>query len=1016
MNLYINDDLRGIEFINSTLQSEQDSLPATRVEKIMENLDHFLHNLKHHIKREKFTLLTEPLMPWIFEVLQNIDKTLDLYKDGRLIKIETVKQKIWDLQSAVENHPLSLLKEKQVLQNEIVSMALFFDFDAVDHNGGIAWALKQAIDQGVPFVTTRSMLLGIGIVGGNDFKVFDHLLDLQKKLYQIDPKWNIYQNGEIFVFLPKANFSGKTDSQILEAFDLCADGLLKKSSVSTIYEKAAVKCSIHDVIELFAEDAKVDSLFYAAGHGGPSNVAALKDEDYRIFLDFLERRRCKGLAIFSCSSGGKSSLLNIPEKPLENAGFLGQSRSLSFPVLVRSIGDFTAYCQQPAEENLKGFLDEFGSFVKGTQNMRQLRKKIKNLEGSKDKIFTNLIKFYPAYSAGIPGGFRAINECDNAYPLTYHSVKKAEIEPVLCKKGRTAKSCSIAIKNMSYLEISPLVVSVPIVFEGLNSVLLSITPGNGHHFIKDITLGPSFFTGSPLDFIKKTVDYHQMSHAEKGFFIGEIKGNGKTLRGVAFKISSSGAIGVGVDDLGCYLADDATKPKRITPFLHGLICREIMQTTVPEEKAVISMAGGQESEQEFTEAVVESNLFSTKFDKVFAIEDESLCGYMKNQPLMDQEAAVIFLLENKACKHAFDLFERLDLDPNMKKYNGNPLLFIAVQSNAGDMVRHLLKQGVNVNTTNSSGRPVLNQAIVEYAEACNKFDSGIVSKQEVGEREAILDLLLAEPTVKLEALNTLGWPAITHALEHYKAMEKLIGKGATVDCCRGNGRSLLSALVATEAWVDLELILTYNPDPNKGSPTALAQAFRANDPGLIKELLDRGGKPFMHDNNGRVPFVDAILWASAETVKVLLERSDCDPEIMPDSGMFPLLVAHIVGDKQKIQLLREKKFSFPFDELSKELEVYVKQILDRYLLEGDEEAIKELLSVDLVRQELVIGHFLEKSRHDMLKKLLDMGVIDDAILPRELLNWGGDNQNALCGKVSDCDAEVSGRGVLARSV
>ena len=987
MNLYINNYLSGIEVINSTLQTQKNSLTNERVEKIMSNLDQLLHDLEHHVKKEVFTALTEPLKPWIVEVLQTVHQTLNLYADGRLEKIESIKHKILDLQSIVEIHPV--FKINPPLE-DVVGIAYFCDLQVPDHNGGIGWSMRQAIMQNIPFVTTRSMLHASGRVGEDGLKALDNFMKMQKIIYSCRNKWDIYQNGEVFVFIPLIAFRYLKCTDRLEALDLRSDGKLKRCPVEAIYEKAPVKSTIHDVIDVFASQATAKTIFYAFGHGGSNFVAALCEEDYRIFLDFLSGRHCKGLVISSCCAGGKSSLLNIKEKLGDGpAGFLDQQKSHPFPILVRSFGDFTTYTEQPAEVDLREFLDEFSCFVQGKQTFSQLRQVIRNIESGQKKDFVNLIKFYPAHSAGIPGGFRPLNESESAFSLTYNEVKKAEIGPVISKNFKgTSNPGSIIVRNAGMLEIHPLVISLPIVFEKHNPVLFSMTPGHAHHFIKALTHTHSFSVRSPLDFIRKTIDYHKKDfrYASKGFFIGEIRCNDKALTGVALKLTPQEAICTGKGEDGNYFfSTDGKAPIVITPFLHGMICHEIMQTTRSEEKAIISMSGGQESEREFEEAVREGNLFSLDFQSVFNMDDTLFFDYMKNQVQpQDQEAAVIFLLESREVARAFKLYKSLDLDPEMKKFTGTPLLFAAVQVNAVDMVRHLLQQGADINVPNASSRPLLNHAIVWLADAYKKGKGGNDNAEEIADREEILDLLLEHPELNLGTLNSLGWTAVPNALADHRIMEKLIAKGAKIDHCHKNGWSLVSALIATRDIEELNVLLAFKPDPNLGSPTALSYAFKANNSKLIKNLLDIGGEPFKQDILGKVPFIDAIFWTSADVLERLLEREDCNLEIEEKNGMFPLLAALLIGNEEKICMLKRAKFIFPIH-MSKEAESYFQNVLERYIQMDDEDAITDLLAIGNVPHILVAEQLLKKYKEPFLKRLLNLQVIDVMSLSTESL-------------------------------
>lgn len=862
---------------------------------------------KEILRLEKNVVDITRLSPRYKENVIHVLKNLESEFENRTLCVEKVQE--------IKNQIVQVQKEVQNIPSEKIGLkiAIFADFDGTtDANGSIIKRVSLALEQNVPFITTRSMLTGSAIQEGEGRQKILQTKKIESLLLDKQSEWEIYQfndsnskeQGELLIFLPRKVLPELSGKEKLQALDFKSDESLKPISAVQALQRPKGNHSIHDLFKIFEQNPKTDKLFYIFGHGNEERVASLLSENYQLFLDFLETQRCKGLLVTSCDAGGTSSLLNLPQRPLEKPGvsrFIDQEKTHHFPTIVRSIGDFSTLSNQESEDNISLFLDEVSTLIEDSpQSISAFRKRLSNLERG-DKSFENFMKVYFPRSPGISGGFRAIGETGQDYSLTYITAKKNEH---LSKDKQ-----ELSIKNKEILEIQPLATQVPLVFKESNPTMISMIPGKGHHFLRSIQLAGS--STIPTEFIKNNFNvYDKRSFSgESAFFIETLKGK-NALEDVILYFTPNQCMSLYKEGNQCYLLDK-NGVKAITPFQYTLISQEIEEATRGTESAIRTASAGQETESVFRESLNRS------FDLTSWMQgtnDKERLEFINSKSLTDNEKAelVFFLLKRNDTSLAFELIKNGSLSPNIKDIYRVPLISYAIRQNNQALIDYLFQRKVdlNVHDPSQSGDTPLHQAI-------KRGDKKLVER------------MLSDDQVKLELENEFNLSPLFYAIGNYpdifeilknKGMEKgmtridhLNSKGETLlsKCMTFHKLKMVNSSLEAGAVPNKELkmvnsLLAAGADPNKGKPSALTQAMYTSDLNLVKQLLDHGGKPFEKDSSGLVPFVEAVLWGSSEMVQLLLDRPDCNMNIQDCDLVTPLIAAFSSGNRDKIDAIKRK--------------------------------------------------------------------------------------------------------------
>ena len=684
-----------------------------------------------------------------------------------------------------------------------LKVAFYCDVDSTDHNGAINKRILYAVDQKIPFITTRSLL--------RVKKEKTPISSVVLRLARSKEDWVVFKKGEFVLFLPKTLHPDlmTNPEKALKELDFAFDGSLTPITIDEALYEPESPPDFKDLTTLFSPEPHLQKLFYFAGHGGTDVVGALNSDHYRQFLTFLETQQCRGLTISSCSAGGKSSLLSHRE---EEGHFDDPKADHRFPIIVRSIGDFPTRLQE-AEFDLGGYFNELTYFLEEkATTVSNLRQTLQNVEFRASKAPSNLVKVYFPHPKGVPGGFRPIDENSRGFSLTITVVRGQKLrfnawrshDPENSDEPNPllASSPTLQIRDKRYLEVHPLVTNIPLQFVGQNPIALSMTPGNSHHLMQSIEL----YDTPPMAYLNQMIEFYQTNEggALKGFLIGKLSHRADQLQEVALFLSPRGSFVV-YRQKNEYFFSDGIFPIKISPFEHAIYFKQIVDWTSPIEEAVLASSGGQESEKLFREEVMSSSFWSTKKTDGRVAILEGRFDLLPNEGLgmRERTTLLVHLLKYGENEQAHNFLKKGPVDPNIKDLRGYTPLFIAATSPMPllPLIDDLLKLGGDVNIRAKKtdlflidyivmiGNPELTQRFFDHP-----------------------DLVLDHP------LTSSGIDNPIFEANDQKTIDLLKSKGVDINRVTKNGLTPLSLAMKEESEEKIDLFLANGADPNLDRP------------------------------------------------------------------------------------------------------------------------------------------------------------------------------------------------------
>ncbi|MBS0616482.1 MAG: hypothetical protein JSR58_08030 [Verrucomicrobia bacterium] len=574
----IHSDLVQLDYLSTRLEKQKGKTSDAEFEKLIKKIEQKVAILQSDLQEGAPAIVKEEAI----QILSALNS-----------KLEGIAGKAREVSHTILQLCTSLEKEGELKKSSIqLKISFFSDIDAPDHNEAISRDMLNAIQSKTPFITTKSLLRGMGI-DQKGLSPIDTTLKIEGALLKHEADWDVFMKGAFVIFLPKVLLKDKTGIEKLKNLDFIADGSLQPVTLKTAFQESEKKGDLQSFFALFSPKPQVDKLFYLCGHGGSRSVGGLNRTNYLQFLQFLDKERCRGLVITSCYSGGQSSLMTTSEEEKrEIPQFEEAAIQHTFMTLVRSIGDFVTYPGQPSEKEIGLLFDELGLFLDSstTQTESALRKVIEKVEAGKSKNATNLIRVYFPPTAGVPGGFRTVNEWGTAAVLTYATTKRRK---------------ELIVTNKQFLQIHPLVVDSPIEVKGKMPILLSMIPGNGYHLLQKIT-GKWQDLSSALE---TTFGFHlpeKLKNTKKAFFITKFIGENNSWENVAILITPERDFVTYKEEGKYFLRVENKNPQPITELEHALLCRQFQDMTSPSEAAVQASGGGQEAKKDFDESLKDS--------------------------------------------------------------------------------------------------------------------------------------------------------------------------------------------------------------------------------------------------------------------------------------------------------------------------------------------------------------------------------------------------------------------------
>lgn len=925
----------------------------------LEVITNILHNTSDHRHQQRTRLRA-------LHTLEDLDLAITQC-EVEPTKIQSLRKKILEIKTELESIPTP---KKPILTNTKIDLqiAMMCDIDAADHNGAIVSGLISFLKEELPVVTTRS-LLSCSAIEVKSEKV-SSIRKIKTCLFEAQKKYDIYQQcdpnfgEEMILFLPKNLSPELTTEERFKKLGLTVSGTLKPISAGEALHRPEGKGNLEAFFNMFSQDSISSKLFHISGHGGSGRaIGALNPDNFQKLLAFLEQQQCRGLSIVSCYAGGKNSLMYRPK----------EGEKHTYPTIVNSIGEFcTNVSDNPTLvfKEIKHFLENDKQIATVDKYASMVAKAKKNYE-----VEYNAAKVYLPHSADSPLGFYSLGELFTGTAVTFRTLQAAKI----------SKKNDIPLSPGKFIKIHPLITDITLKCQGINPLLISMLAGNGQHYIKELSL----VNEAPLDYLKRTIQSqkNQKPEGDTCFFINKLTGQNKISGqeiGMSNLIFRTGNFNYCVwkENDKCYFCESDANPVEITPKVYDLIAFDVHEDSKPSLEAVRIASGSQES-PEMLDTVLRNKgfiSFSTLQEfkelkdiiKIPTKEGFSSIGLISSKPKtetpesldvtenkretlddlkaiaegsiltaeitpQEQEKLLFFLLDHKQPQIALELFKSKNIDPNVKSLHGTSLLVYALARGHYDFVKYLLElPTINVGATDSAGTSALHAA--------------------VRAKNIELTKLLLEKHANVKNTDEHGWSPLYFGLHPFnqEICKVLLQSGADINEHNTKGSTLLINLLKCEkdyAQEDniseiLDFLLKNGANPTLGKPSALTLALINNSYNLAEKLIQQGGNPFsVQPDDGAIPFIEALKYASTETIKKLLNSEQCNFQVIDNQGVTPLIAAYYLGNQEIIDLIATKAplsshyLSTPCLEL-------LYDVLERLILSDDQKAIHSLFLND----------------------------------------------------------------------
>jgi ankyrin repeat protein len=917
---------RLVDSFDKNSSADQKIENISKTENILKDFDSF--------KQIDFSNRTVKIREKTIQLLNTLEKKLESSTKDE--KIESILKQISVISKVLSSSSKTI--ETKVIKPKIdLKFAFLCDIGCSDHNGAITQSLIQALQQQVPFITTRSLLQGKGLEDSVDCSSFSLTYGLKNFLAQNHSEWEIYQlvtpnNGkELCLFLPKSCFPNLQGTEKLKALDFNTD-LLQKVNFLDLFKESAKPCEIGAAFELFSDHPEVNKLCYLTGHGNRYTVGALESNDYQQLLHYLSKQKCKGLMITACESGGESSLLSLAI-PSDKSG---ECQPINFPILVNSIGDFpTAKSDAQLMDELSTLATFFESSKAPTLlEIKSLMKRFANNSNSE----TSYRKIYFPVTGGGSGSYNPICEGDQGFPLTFSSLTKAKLE---ASKAKIQEEIKIADKKFLY--ISPLINDVTLSFQSLDPILVSMVPGNAHHFLQSIQLSKD----SVEEFIKKTINWHKSGDLRvcKGFFIKSLKdNNNNNIEEIVLRLSKDTyCCAYRVGNQYYLLDNNGIKP--ITAVQHALFFSKTIQDSRPSQMAIQTTSLNRESEENFYQIInscefwgaasrTPSQEFILNFDSFKEKNPpEKILEFIKNNFSKEEtESFIFFLLEKGYTDLSAQIYKSEKINPNIKNFFNSSLFNICIDLDFPLYNDIMDQEGFALNEISLETSPL--------ALAVSKNNKELIEK------------LLKQPGVEINKEDSQGCTPIFAVIDckDLSIFKLLAEAGADLNHVNKEGDTLLTAAIKRGKW-DLcyELLSKHKLNVNLGqpSPSALINQIK-KQPNIVSCLLEAGAKVFEKDKGRLIPFVQALLKEAFETAQQFLEnQANCDFNKEDKNGMDSM-AAVIYSENIEIlkvvnKMISENKIYFDWQDSSDILKNF---LLDKLKQEDKKELVRELFKLD----------------------------------------------------------------------
>jgi len=445
------------------------------------------------------------------------------------------------------------------------------DLGLKDDENAVAFGVLEAINNDIPVITSAAITSQMAFMALTSSFTNAHFFR--------------EVNGNFVLIIPKKN-----DSEII---DLDALGLKgsKFKKIDNIFEKPIenITSTIDNFIGLFETESPCEKEMALVGHGTTGYIGGMKEKDYSRLLSVLDEpgMKCTYVDITSCHAGGETLLSHYVSTTKA-----GEKIKPSFHILVRAITSLPT----TGKDHIKTIFSNFGAFR--NENLDT----VETMGLYQQKPFMDeqnypLVRF-PTKGATTPYGYRPIPMKQSTLTtLTYTKMRALEL---------------VGEKNITFdtlfVGLYPMVINSPIKIKKVSPILVSLIPGNAHHYLNDLELINCKLT----DLIDITSTFFKDISSNKAFFIRKLKEGKTEYDNVLISFIRRKDITIRpyiATILRSYQMSGKTiyervregKVEQIDEKEYILEASQTLFLTIPKEEAVWLSSGGQESEQLFLE-------------------------------------------------------------------------------------------------------------------------------------------------------------------------------------------------------------------------------------------------------------------------------------------------------------------------------------------------------------------------------------------------------------------------------
>lgn len=821
---------------------------------------------------------------------------------------------------------------------------LFSDFDADDQNGAIISQATKIIEaEQQAFFITSSLLSAVGLASNERGSSAKKSL-LHKALESHFDQWDVYQAGDIYLFLPK--------NQELKNLGITQSRLVKIDNWRQVVAGSQNKLIIEDFIQLFNKKAKIPKRMCLDGHGGGGAlqfVGSLLPANYQKLIAFMNESHGEFLAINSCRVGGLNAL------KLYGEGERKEAMPATFPILLGAIGATYSYSEfrpEIIDQLLNGIhnvlLSSSTNFAETEEQYSQAFSDFsKHYSGGQLTLEEHLLSAKQAkLPSKTPRGFRPL-----ASQSSFNKSLHDEILVITNLMGRQQID-ALEIYSVHLLATLPFLVKFPIQIQSLHSnqnapILHSSIPGNAHHWFKEMQIPArvSFKT-----FIQTNNAFHQSNNDRKAFFIQNLVIGFTTYSQVAI-LFSNGQCTYLFTQNDQFFCNESEISKEEFAFL----TYSIAQDTTPIQEAFLS-AGILDSEELFRSALEENKSENFLFYRKLA--------NLSSLPV-DVQEEIQFLPDSTKSK-----FLEAAIKDN-KTFLASFLLQLPLNDLAHCDYRNLPLEGLIAEQNNVK----LMQLFLQKADTPVHLAQALEIACLRGHQEMVSYLL--------EQMSDLAdsWPILENCLRgnQLHVLETVLASGKiNINSLSPSGRTALHFTINTRNKPMAFLLLDSGIDVNFGEPPPVFSAIQMRDEDLVEELIETHSANLQRtDQNGNSVLHVAAEKGNVATLQLLLSRNESHLEAKNSKGETPLLAAFRSGLMVNADLLlsrgsniqvkdNEGKNVFFYAFLNKDYDLIEKLFKQGGRIDLDQELVDGLLKKEMDDNKLPSKQTL-KSIKNLLK-------------------------------------------------